>query len=94
MARDRPPRFSVLITTFSIVYGVLRRSGTSVAIKMKLDAASHLVRQPISFELFLLIYLVCALALQMVNIYKTVGLAGLFVWCALIRTPMNMISLL
>ena len=54
-------------------------------VRMKLDAASHLVRQPISFELFLLVYLVCALALQMINIYKTVCLAGLFVWCAFIR---------
>ena len=44
--------------------------------KMKLDAASHLVRRPISFELFLLVYLVSALALQMVNIYKTVRLEG------------------
>ena len=45
--------------------------------KMKLDAVSHLVRRPISFELFLLVYLVSALALQMVNIYKTVRLEGL-----------------
>ena len=59
--------------------------------KMKLDAASHLVQRPISFELFLLIYLVCALALQMVNIYKTVRLAGLFMWCALFRNTLPVV---
>ena len=41
--------------------------------EMKLDAASHLLRRPISFELFLVLYLMCALVLQMVNIYKTVS---------------------
>jgi len=40
---------------------------------MRADSASHLVRHPISFELFLLLYLVCALLLQKVNIYKTVS---------------------
>lgn len=50
---------------------------------MKADSASHLIRQPISFELFLFLYLICALLLQKINIYKTVSADVL--WCALIR---------
>jgi len=49
---------------------------------MKADSASHLIRQPVNFEFFLFVYLVCALLLQKVNIYKTVSV--LFVWCSLI----------
>lgn len=41
--------------------------------KMKADSASHLLRQPVSFELFLFAYLACALVLQKINIYKTVS---------------------
>ena len=39
---------------------------------MKGDYASHLVRSPIVFELFLFFYLTSALCLQNINIYKTV----------------------
>lgn len=39
---------------------------------MKADSASHLMKQPINFELFLFFYLICALLLQKINIYKTV----------------------
>lgn len=38
---------------------------------MKADSASHLIRHPIKFEAFLFIYLVFALLLQKVNIYKS-----------------------
>jgi len=38
--------------------------------EMRADAASHLLRQPISFELFLFLYLVCTLLLQKINIYR------------------------
>lgn len=48
-------------------------------VAMKADSASHLLRQPINFELFLFVYLVCALILQIINIYKNVR------WCSLIR---------
>ena len=41
--------------------------------KMRADSASHLLRHPINFELFLFLYLVCALLLQKINIYKKVG---------------------
>ena len=41
--------------------------------KMKADSASHLIRHPIKFEAFLFSYLVCALVLQKVNIYKSVS---------------------
>ena len=41
--------------------------------KMRADSASHLLRHPINFELFLFLYLVCALLLQKINIYKQVG---------------------
>lgn len=40
---------------------------------MRADSASHLLRHPINFELFLFLYLVCALLLQKINIYKKVG---------------------
>ncbi len=40
---------------------------------MRADSASHLLRQPVSFELFFFTYLVCALLLQKINIYKTVS---------------------
>lgn len=40
---------------------------------MKADSASHLIRGPISFELFLFIYLIFALLLQNTNVYKTVS---------------------
>lgn len=40
---------------------------------MKADSASHLIRHPIKFEAFLFSYLVCALVLQKVNIYKSVS---------------------
>ena len=40
---------------------------------MRADYASHLVRSPIVFELFLFSYLISALCLQNVNIYKTVS---------------------
>lgn len=43
---------------------------------MKADSASHLMKQPISFELFLFFYLICALLLQKINIYKTVRAEG------------------
>ena len=43
---------------------------------MKADSASHLLRQPINFEFFFFCYLVCALLLQKVNIYKTVSEKG------------------
>eukprot|EP00731_Ephydatia_muelleri_P031904 Em0023g411a len=39
--------------------------------EMKADSASHLIRHPIKFEAFLFSYLVCALVLQKVNIYKS-----------------------
>ncbi len=39
---------------------------------MRADAASHLLRHALFFELFLFSYLFCALLLQKVNIYKTV----------------------
>ena len=51
--------------------------------RMKLDAASHLLRYPIGFELFLLVYLVCALLLQMINIYKTVRAERVLVVCVI-----------
>ena len=54
------------------VSGIGKLKGVRAAERMKLDAASHLLRYPIGFELFLLVYLVCALLLQMINIYKTV----------------------
>lgn len=44
-------------------------------VAMKADSASHLLRQPINFELFLFVYLVCALILQIINIYKNVRYA-------------------
>ena len=44
---------------------------------MKADYASHLVRSPIVFELFLFSYLISALCLQNINIYKTVSAAHL-----------------
>ena len=50
---------------------------------MKADSASHLIRQPINFELFLFFYLICALLLQKINIYKTVS--EVIDGCALIR---------
>ena len=40
---------------------------------MKADSASHLIRHPIKFEAFLFSYLVFALVLQKVNIYKSVS---------------------
>ena len=40
---------------------------------MKADYSSHLLRRPIAFELFLFSYLICALCLQNINIYKTVS---------------------
>ena len=40
---------------------------------MRADSASHLLRHPIKFELFLFLYLVCALLLQKINIYKKVS---------------------
>ena len=43
---------------------------------MKADSASHLIRHPIKFEAFLFSYLVCALVLQKVNIYKSVSYHG------------------
>ena len=78
-----------------MIYGDVRRqlrgceqypeSGKIKAVRaaqrMKLDAASHLLRYPISFELFLLVYLVCALLLQMINIYKTVRVVRVEVVC-------------
>ena len=48
---------------------------------MKADSASHLIRQPVNFELFLFLYLVCALLLQKVNIYKAVSGLVLVVVC-------------
>lgn len=41
---------------------------------MKADYASHLMRSPIAFELFLFSYLISALCLQNINIYKTVSI--------------------
>ena len=47
---------------------------------MRADSASHLLRQPVTFELFLFFYLVCTLLLQETNVYKTVsGCKGWFV---------------
>ena len=43
---------------------------------MRADSASHLLRRPVFFELFLFVYLVCALLLQKINIYKTVSDGG------------------
>ena len=40
---------------------------------MRADSASHLLRQPVAFELFLFFYLVCTLLLQETNVYKTVS---------------------
>ena len=40
---------------------------------LKADSASHLVRHPINFELFFLLYLICVLLLQKINIYKNVS---------------------
>ena len=54
--------------------------------KMKADSASHLLRQPVSFELFLFAYLACALVLQKINIYKTVRHGRVCVWWASFRS--------
>ena len=40
---------------------------------MRADSASHLLRQPVMFELFLFFYLVCVLLLQETNVYKMVS---------------------
>ena len=41
------------------------------------EASSHLLKHPLSFEAFLYVYLVAALCIQNVNIYKKVSLCWL-----------------